>query len=102
MRLRLLAASILLAPALTRAADWPQWRGPERTAISKETDIRTDFSDGPPKLLWTFKKAGGGFSSPAVVGDRLYGLGGSEEDFAFALNVENGEEVWRVTLGGVG
>src|SRR5260370_30698349 len=99
MRLCLTAlASAVLAAPLVFSADWPQWRGPDRNEISKETGIRTDFSE-PPKLLWTYEKAGNGYSSPAVVGKVLYSLGADEKDFAFALDTETGNELWRVNLG---
>ncbi len=89
----------LIGPNLCLAADWPQWRGPDRTAVASKESIRTEFAE-PPKLLWTFKEAGAGYSSPAVVGDVVYCLGSDEEhDFAFALNRNTGERLWRTNLG---
>lgn len=83
------------------ATDWPQWRGPERTAVSSEKALRLDFSS-TPKLLWTFKSAGAGYSSPSIVGDVVYCLGSDDEyDFAFALRLDNGELLWRSNLGPV-
>src|ERR1700687_25049 len=62
--------SLCLSSA-SRAADWPQWRGPDRNDISRETGLLKKWpKDGPP-LLWTYKNAGNGYSGPAVVGDRL-------------------------------
>src|SRR5215467_7011440 len=54
------------------ANDWPQWRGPERTGISKETGLLKEWPADGPKLLWQAKDIGDGYSTPAVVGDRLY------------------------------
>lgn len=83
------------------AADWPQWRGPERTAISGRESIRTVFPEAP-KLMWTYKEAGAGYSSPSVVGDVVYCLGSDDEhDFAYALNLTTGERLWRTNLGPV-
>ena len=99
-RLLCLAASLVLTASAT-AADWPQWRGPDRNEVSLETGIRTDYSSGAPKLLWTYEKAGNAYSGPAVVGTSLYCLGGADgKDFAFALDTETGKEKWRKDLGG--
>jgi outer membrane protein assembly factor BamB len=98
MRSRLLAVTLLLAPALALAADWPQWRGPHRDEISTET-VQTSFGADGPKLLWTYDKAGNGYSSPAIVGNTLYSLGAGDEEFAFALDVDTGKERWRTDLG---
>ncbi|MCI0739036.1 MAG: polyvinylalcohol dehydrogenase, partial [Gemmataceae bacterium] len=75
-RIFLTATFLSLTAALSFAADWPQWRGPERTGVSKETGLLKSWPEKGPKLLWTYKNAGLGFSSFAIVGDRLYTLGG--------------------------
>jgi outer membrane protein assembly factor BamB len=55
--------------------------------------------DGP-KLLWTFEKAGVGYSGPAIVGDRLYTMGGrGDTSFVFALDVKTGKEIWSCPIG---
>ena len=77
MRIRplLLFAVWASAVAAVRAADWPQWRGPDRDDVSKETGLLKTWPDGGPKLLWTFRDAGAGYSGPAVVGGVLYSMG---------------------------
>ena len=55
--------SILAAPP-ARAADWPQWQGPDRNAVSKETGLLKEWpKDGPP-LAWRIKGIGGGDGAP--------------------------------------
>src|SRR5262245_1904879 len=98
MRPRLLAVILLLAPALAIAADWPQWRGPNRDEISTEP-VSTSFGTDGPKLLWTFDKAGEGYSSPSIVGNLLYCLGADDKEFAFCMNTDTGEQIWRVEVG---
>jgi outer membrane protein assembly factor BamB len=91
----------LLAFALPApAADWPQWRGPNRDDVSGETGLLKSWpKDGPPQL-WTFLDAGVGYSGPAVIGDRLYTLGGDgKKTFAYALDVRNHEKVWSTEIG---
>ena len=34
------------------ASDWPQWRGPNRDGISRETGLLKEWPDGGPQVLW--------------------------------------------------
>src|ERR671931_1357298 len=69
---RLTAALLLAAvPAVACADDWPQWMGPTRDGRWKETGIVQKFPDGGPKKLWS-APVGGGYSGPAVVGDKVF------------------------------
>ncbi len=99
--------SILLIPAvalLATAADWPQWRGPDRTAISSETGLLKEWPKDGPKLLWQNADIGDGYATPSVVGERLYLLSnrGMENEFVQALSVRDGKPVWTTHLGAVG
>jgi len=103
LRLLISASACLAAAALCAcAADWPQWRGPERTDISKETGLLKSWPKGGPPLLWKYADAGIGFSGPAVVGDRLYTMGARDEmEYVIALDVKTGQEVWHAKLGSI-
>jgi outer membrane protein assembly factor BamB len=88
------------ADRLARADDWPQWQGPDRTNVSKETGLMRSWPKDGPKLLWTFEKAGFGYSGPAIVGDRLYTMGGRDDtSYVFALDVKSGKEIWATSIG---
>jgi outer membrane protein assembly factor BamB len=68
--------------------------------VSTETGLLKSWPDGGPKLLWTFEDAGIGYSGPAIVGDRLYTMGGDEKnDFVIAVDVRKGEKVWSTAIG---
>ena len=70
--LTLLSAVPLAIPSNVLAgdgADWPQWRGPNRTGVSVETGWST-----VGKSLWA-KPLGFGHSSFAVSNGRLYTMG---------------------------
>jgi outer membrane protein assembly factor BamB len=100
MRFSLLMAGVVLAASPAFADDWPQWRGPNRDEISKETGLNTNWKAHQPKLLWTNKEAGAGYSSPAIVGGTLYCLGAEDgKDFAFALDAATGGKKWKQSLG---
>ena len=68
----LAAVTVASCSLVGAAADWPQWRGPLRTGISSETGLLQEWPAGGPKLLWRVNNVGSGFSTPSVVGDRMY------------------------------
>jgi outer membrane protein assembly factor BamB len=91
-------------PALLPAADWPQWRGPERNGVSQETGLLKQWPKEGPKLVWQLKEIGSGFSTPSIVGDRIYlsSNRGLENEFVQALAVKDGKPLWTARLGKVG
>lgn len=90
--------------AVAPAADWPQWRGPERNGISKETGLLQDWPTDGPKLLWQQKDLGDGYSTPAVVKNRLFLINnkGLDDEFVHALSVKDGHQLWSTHIGKVG
>jgi outer membrane protein assembly factor BamB len=63
---------LTLAVAAPAAADdWPQWLGPKRDSVWRETGIIDTFPAGGPKVLWRTHVAGG-FAGPAVADGRVY------------------------------
>jgi outer membrane protein assembly factor BamB len=103
MKTRALLAVMAGLLALTaRADDWPQFRGPNRDGISKETGLLKKWPKDGPKLVWTYKDAGAGYSSPSVVGDRLYLTGArGDDEYLFALDLKESppKQVWKVKIG---
>jgi len=94
----------ILSATFAVAADCPQWRGPQRDGISQEKGLAHEWPADGPRLVWQVKDAGGGYSTPAVVGQRLYILGnhGSDDEFVQARNVADGQPVWTQHIGKVG
>jgi outer membrane protein assembly factor BamB len=91
-----IALVILLPATAVLATDWPQWRGPNRDAVSGETGLLQEWPAGGLKLLWTSREAGRGFGAPAVVGDRNYVLGALGNDViehVIALDA-TGRKLW--------
>lgn len=99
-RSALLLLGLLCLTVPLWAADWPQWRGPQRDAVSMEKGLLSSWpKDGPP-LLWTFEKTGLGLSSPAVVGNKLYTMGARDGiTYVLCLSVDKGAEVWSSKVG---
>jgi hypothetical protein len=54
-----------------RADDWPQWLGPQRDGVWRETGLLAKFPKGGPKVLWRLP-IGGGYAGPAVAGGKVY------------------------------
>ncbi|HEV3078606.1 MAG TPA: PQQ-binding-like beta-propeller repeat protein [Gemmataceae bacterium] len=100
-RTLLLSAGLLCALTLPAfPADWPQWRGPDRNDVSKETGLLKSWPKAGPKLLWSYEEAGIGYSGPAIVGNHLYTMGARDEtEFVYALDVKTGKEVWSTETG---
>jgi outer membrane protein assembly factor BamB len=86
------------------AADWPQWRGPKRDGTSTETGLLKEWPKEGPKLVWQLKDIGGGYSTPSVVGERLYLLSnqGMEDESVQARATADGKQVWSTRIGKVG
>jgi outer membrane protein assembly factor BamB len=98
-----LAVSLVASSRPAAADDWPQWRGPQRNGVSKETGLLKEWPRGGPKLLWEVKDVGNGYSTPSVVSDQIYLMSNrGDEEFVLALNVKDGSTAWSKPLGKVG
>ena len=94
--------SACFAAVVLAAPDWPQWRGPDRTDVSKETGLLRKWPKDGPRLAWSRNDLGLGYSAPAIVGDRLYILGTQgDTEVALALDTQNGKTVWSTPVGPV-
>jgi outer membrane protein assembly factor BamB len=96
-------ACVIAASLASRADDWPQWRGPDRTAVSKETGLLKEWpKDGPP-LRWKRTDIGPGYSAPAVArGVVFVQTTAGADEFALALDEKTGKDVWKAPIGKVG
>ncbi|HUG93151.1 MAG TPA: PQQ-binding-like beta-propeller repeat protein [Planctomycetaceae bacterium] len=86
---------------LCLADDWPQWGGPERDLIWRETGVVTEKlpQPGPGGLLprvWS-APLGDGYAGPAVAGGRVFVMDRQEErgsERVVCLDAANGKELW--------
>lgn len=62
-----------LAGHCSRAAadDWPQWLGPQRDSVWRESGVVERFPDGGPTVRWR-RQIGSGYAGPAVAGGRVF------------------------------
>ena len=82
--------------------DWPQWRGPNRDNISRETGLLSAWPKEGPRLIWSAKEVNGGksigtgMSSLAITDGRLYTLGDrGKEGLAFCVDAGTGKVLWQ-------
>ncbi|MBD3182317.1 PQQ-binding-like beta-propeller repeat protein [Candidatus Poribacteria bacterium] len=68
----LISVFTLIFTGLVQADDWPEWRGPRRDAICKETGLLKEWPEGGPELLMTIEDLGKGFSSPSISKGVIY------------------------------
>lgn len=84
----------------TQADDWPQWRGPQRDGISRETGLLRNWPAEGPRRVWLCDDVGLGYSGMAVVGETLYTLGAQGDvEYLFAVNVADGSVKWSTEIG---
>jgi outer membrane protein assembly factor BamB len=101
-------ASLLAVGLLTRSElwaasgarfDWPQWRGPDRTGVSKETGLIKSWPADGPRLVWKAEGLGGGYSTPSVHGGRIYGMSWKGEDeVVWAIDATDGKPIWSTRI----
>ena len=76
------------------AADWPQWRGPNRNGLSSEK-VSAVWPDEGPQVLWR-APLGTGFSSVSISQGRLYTLGNTNnEDTVWCFDARTGNRIWH-------
>ncbi len=91
----------LLLVSSSFAADWPQWRGPDKNNhAAVDAKPVTEWS-AEKNVRWKTKIPGRGHSTPIVVGERIY-LTTAEKDKALqwliAVNRKDGKIVWKQVI----
>jgi outer membrane protein assembly factor BamB len=104
--------SLVFACTSLSADDWPQWLGPQRDSVWRESGIVKEFNANGLRTLWR-QPVGGGYAGPAVADGRVFvtdyltegdttpsasrrnKLQGTERVLCYA--VEDGELLWKHT-----
>jgi len=87
--------ALIAGAAHLRAADWPNYLGPEHDGISKETGWSAQWPASGPKVLWK-ASLGMGFASFAVANGRVFTTGNAnDKDTIFCFDASTGAEVWK-------
>lgn len=92
--------SLMVLPVF--AADWPQWRGPERDDISSETGLLESWPGGGPEVKWINRDGGLGYAGFAVVDGTVYTMGlRGDTEYLIAISASDGTEKWSQPIGKV-
>ena len=92
------AAISAQTPSVT---DWPQWRGPDRTGISRETGLLKQWPAGGPARLWRVTNLGAGYGSLSIKGERIFvQMIVGRQSVVAALDRSNGQIVWSKPIAG--
>ena len=71
LRITLAALCTLVGFSQARADDWPQWRGPERDGVWRESGLIDKFAGPEVPIVWRAPIASG-YSGPTVYEGRVY------------------------------
>jgi outer membrane protein assembly factor BamB len=91
---------LLFLAAAVQAADWPTFRGADRTDASTEVGLLKKWpSDGPEKV-WMNQDVGLGYSGFAIVGNVIYTMGARDAmEYVIAIDAVTGKEKWSAEAG---
>ena len=77
---------------------WPQFRGPQRDAISAEAvSLERSWAPGQPRELWAID-VGEGYAGPVILNGRVYLMDydrDQQQDALRCLSLADGREIWR-------
>ncbi len=98
--LTLVLASAAVLAGSPASFDWPQWQGPDRNAISKESGLLKEWPKEGPPLAWRITGLGGGDSAPSIAAGQVYGMSNrGDEEVVWALSETYGKTLWVTRLG---
>jgi outer membrane protein assembly factor BamB len=82
------------------AGEWPQFRGPNRDNVSRETGLLKKWPKSGPKLAWKQTGLGLGYSSVAVSRGKVFTMGNRDDDeMLVCLDAQSGEHLWSLRTG---
>ena len=92
--------TLLASFVITRADNWPQWRGPSLNGVSKEKNLPVKWTV-EENVAWKVPMPGYSGSTPIIWRDRIFlNVADSDNLFLWCLNKTNGEVLWKKPLGG--
>jgi outer membrane protein assembly factor BamB len=75
--------------------DWPQWRGPNRDAVSNETAWTHQWAEAGPTVAWK-ADVGTGYSAVSIAAGKLFTMGNVDKnDVVWCLEAATGKVVWK-------
>lgn len=93
VRAALVALLLITAPAI--AEDWPGFQGADRSGVVQNDQVRTDWPDAGPPLVWS-QDVGPGFGGAAIKDGSVYILDRNDiqGDILRVYDLKTGEPQW--------
>ena len=91
---------ILNSMTVSRAQNWPCWRGPAGDGTSTETNLPTRW-DSVTNVIWKIPVPGTGYSSPIIWNDRLFlvtAFAETHEKILLCYDSKKGDLLWQKTV----
>ena len=89
---------VLIFTVFCRAADWPQWRGPQRDGHVPSGEVIVESLPAVPKVLWHVPLSEG-VSSPVVCGGKvIYEDAGDKKEVLHVGDAATGKELWTAPI----
>lgn len=94
-RIVLLALSLTVSLA-AHAAEWNQWRGPNRDGTAPDAKLPTKWPAAFPAPKWK-SMVGIGYSAPVISGGKVFVMGREEDkrEVCLAFDASTGKPLWR-------
>ena len=95
-----LLVGLLSSAAVVQADDWPQWRGPQRDGVWRETGIVKSFAADQLPIRWRVAVAPG-YSGPTVAAGKVYLTDRVDEpqqvERVHCFDASTGKQVWSLS-----
>ena len=94
-----------VSPDEISTSDWPQFHGPNRDAICRESSLLKEWPEDGPRLLWQLEGLGRGYSTVSIAGGTIFTMGDrvtdgdAESQFIIAFDLETRRELWATRVG---
>jgi outer membrane protein assembly factor BamB len=90
-------AFVFVGVCVTRAGDWPQWRGPDFNGSSEETNLPSNWSQ-TENIAWSADLAGSSAATPIISKDRVFlsGIDSARKTLlAMCFSRTSGKVLWQ-------
>ncbi len=87
--------------AIAESNSWYQWRGPNRDGHAAPQNLLKEWPAGGPKLVWSAKNLGMGFSASSIANGKLYTMGTYKDQcHVVCLDAKTGKLIWEQPMDG--
>jgi outer membrane protein assembly factor BamB len=91
------SAAAFLFAGESLADDWPQWGGPQRDIVWRESNVVENLPQGELPRQWS-APIGAGYAGPAVADGRVFvtdRVAEANQERVLCFDAETGEELWK-------